>query len=160
MSPELVMGEPVDHRADLFSLGVVLYNALTGTRLFYGPSDPATLHNVINEVIPPPSSVGLKPPPELDRVVMRALERDPDARFQTAANMIRELQTAALAYGLHNSRLDVGRWVSNTFAEELMARREAVRLIVGHTPTSEPVMGLLDDPTDICTPPTVESDFR
>lgn len=160
MSPEQVMGEAVDHRADLFSLGVVLYNALTGTRLFYGPSDPATLHNVINEEIPPPSRVGLRPSADLDDVVLRALDRDPDRRFQTAADMIRELQSRSLAYGLHNSRLDVGRWVGDTFAEELVARRDAVRQIVGHTPTSESFVGILDDPTDICTPPTVESDIQ
>lgn len=160
MSPEQVMGEPVDHRADLFALGVVMYNALTGTKLFYGPSDPATLHNVINENIPKPSSIGLRPPVELDDVVMHALERDPRRRFQSAADMIRELQSTALAYGLHASRLDVGRWVSETFWQELEGRREAVRKIIGHTPSSELSLGLLDDPTDICTPPTVESDFR
>ena len=157
MSPEVIMGEPIDHRADLFSLGVVMYNALTGTRLFSGPSDPATLHNVINEPVPRPSRVGLKPPAELDAVAMKALERDPNKRFQTAADMIRELQSAALAYGIHHSRLDVGLWVSDTFAEELLARREAVRHIIGHTPSAESMLGLYDDPTDICTPPTVES---
>lgn len=166
MAPEQVMAGPVDHRADLFSLGIVLYNALTGTRLFYGPSDPATLHNIIYEPVEPPSEVGLRPPEALDPVVMRALERDPDSRFESAAEMIRALKRAAADAGLEIDHLGVGSWVRESFATELRARRDAVKNILVHLGEIEGSVELEDrmygptDPTDICTPPTVETSVR
>ncbi len=81
MCPELVAGEPVDRRADLFAVGILLWEMLAGARLFRADSDAATLDRVRACEVPPlPAMV----PPVVAAVVMRALARDPDARYPTA----------------------------------------------------------------------------
>src|SRR5262245_2067153 len=86
MSPEQAAGAPVDHRSDVFSLGVVLWEALSGRRLFRRETDLAVMRAITNEPIPPPS--GPRPiAPRLERIVMTALERAPEDRFQDAREM-------------------------------------------------------------------------
>jgi len=86
MSPEQAAGAPVDHRSDVFSLGVVLWEALSGRRLFRRATDLAVMRAISNEPIPPPS--GPRPiAPRLQRIVMTALERAPEDRFQDAREM-------------------------------------------------------------------------
>jgi serine/threonine-protein kinase len=87
LSPEQVSGQPVDRRADVFSLGVVLHEALSGARLFSGPSDLATMERVRTAAVPPPSRANPAVPPALDEVVLRALARDPAARFTWASDL-------------------------------------------------------------------------
>jgi serine/threonine-protein kinase len=85
MSPELVRGAPVDHRTDIFSLGVVLWEMVAGERLFTGDDDGATLRNVLTKPIAAPSLRRDGVPAALDSIVAKALERDPSARHETAA---------------------------------------------------------------------------
>jgi serine/threonine protein kinase len=86
MSPEQAAGAPVDHRSDVFSLGVVLWEALSGRRLFRRETDLAVLRAITNDEIPRPS--GPRPiAPRLERIVMTALERAPEDRFQDAREM-------------------------------------------------------------------------
>ncbi len=88
MSPEQVRAEPLDARSDLFSLGAVLYELVTGKSPFERPSELEVL-NAVNECrVPPPSRVAPLPP-EVDRFVLRALAREPADRFQSAAEMER-----------------------------------------------------------------------
>jgi serine/threonine-protein kinase len=126
LSPEQAAGRNVDRRADLFSLGVVMWNALTGERLFSGRSVDEALGEVLHKEIPRPSTLGLKPPACLDAICMKALARDPAARYQTAEEMLRALRAVALREDLLASSSDVARWVTGTFGEELQARRLAV----------------------------------
>jgi hypothetical protein len=90
-SPELIEGIPLDHRTDLFSLGVVLHEALTGRRLFLGSSDLQTLELVRKAEIPLPSRLNPVVPAALDRICARALERDRDRRYGDAHQMRCEL---------------------------------------------------------------------
>jgi serine/threonine-protein kinase len=86
MSPEQAAGAPVDHRSDVFSLGVVLWEALSGRRLFRRETDLAVMRAITNDPIPRPS--GPRPiSPRLERIVMTALERAPEDRFQDAHEM-------------------------------------------------------------------------
>ena len=86
MSPEQAAGSPVDHRSDIFSLGVVLWEALSGRRLFRRETDLAVMRAITNDPIPRPS--GPRPiAPRLERIVMTALERAPEDRFQDAREM-------------------------------------------------------------------------
>ena len=78
LSPELVRGTPIDHRSDIFSLGVVLWEMVAGQRLFAGETDSDTLHNVLMQPIAEPSRRRDGIPAVLDAIVARALERDPD----------------------------------------------------------------------------------
>jgi serine/threonine protein kinase len=92
VSPEQLRGEGVDGRSDLFALGIVLWELLTGQRLFRGQNEVETLHNVMEMRIAPPSSVRPDVPSALDFVVMRALERDPATRYATGEAMAEELE--------------------------------------------------------------------
>ncbi len=87
MSPEQTEGAMVEARSDIFSTGVVLWENLTGRRLFKKKSNAETIEAVQNMVVYPPSAYRNEIPSELDEIVMRALERDPEKRFASAADM-------------------------------------------------------------------------
>ena len=98
MAPEQARSAPVDARADLFALGVVLWELCTGQRLFARDSEVATLRVLVgDERISPPSFWNESVPPELDQVVMRALERDPERRIASAEEMAERLAQVELA---------------------------------------------------------------
>ncbi|MFL6289640.1 MAG: protein kinase domain-containing protein [Thermoanaerobaculia bacterium] len=93
MAPEQIQGEEVDHRADIYSLGAVLYQTITGRRPFEGPSDYAIIRAQIEEMPPPPSTVAAGVPAWLDRAVLRALAKKPADRFQSVEELRRFLAT-------------------------------------------------------------------
>ena len=88
MSPEQVRGRPTDHRSDIFSLGVILYEMLAGTVPFRGDSAVETLNAILKEDPPTLRSRDRRVSGALDRVVRHCLEKTPDARFQTARDFI------------------------------------------------------------------------
>ena len=94
MSPEQVSGSPVDHRSDIFSLGVVLYEMLTHSKLFEGEDTPQIFHAVANFQPPAPSRVNPEVPAMLDFVVERALKKDPAVRYQDAFELAADLRSA------------------------------------------------------------------
>jgi len=87
LSPEQVAGRRVDGRSDLFSLGVVAYEFATGQRPFEGPTDGALFDAILNRVPAAPSAIRPEAGSELDSLIMQALEKDPELRFQTAADL-------------------------------------------------------------------------
>jgi serine/threonine protein kinase/tetratricopeptide (TPR) repeat protein len=93
MSPEQVRGEPVDGRSDLFSLGVVLWEMLTGHRPFRGESQIETLNAILKED-PPPDPAVTKLPPELDRILRRCLEKRRENRYHSAADLAHDLRAS------------------------------------------------------------------
>ena len=92
IAPERIKDLPVDGRADLFALGTVLWEMLAGRKLFRGKSDFQTLKNVAEMEVPAPSSIRPDVPPELDRIVARALARDPAERYPTAQALADDLE--------------------------------------------------------------------
>lgn len=96
IAPELLQGQPADARSDLFSLGVVLHELLSGRRLFVGENDLETLKLVSEMPVPPPSARNPEVKPALDEVILRALARDPAKRYQSADEMSQDLERLVL----------------------------------------------------------------
>jgi serine/threonine protein kinase len=92
MSPEQAWGKPMDRRSDLFSLGIVFYEMVTDHKPFLGSSEVSILETVRECKVAPPSTLNRAVPPALERVIMKALERDPERRYQDAAEMYRDLE--------------------------------------------------------------------
>src|SRR3954468_14250601 len=124
MSPEQASAEEVDHRADVFALGVVLWEALTGRRLFRRETELATMRAIVDDPIPHPSDLG-PVPPELDAIAMRALRKRRDGRFQSAQEMAMALEQYAFSQpGFSPSTL--ANYMKGLFASEsLQWRRTA-----------------------------------
>jgi serine/threonine-protein kinase len=94
MSPEQVSGEPFDHRADIFSLGVVLYEMLTGVTPFSGDDITQLMYQVVNGAVVPPSHVNRALPAVLDYILARALKKNPAERYGSAAELASDLREA------------------------------------------------------------------
>ena len=92
MSPEQCLGRKVDARSDIFSAGSVLYYMATGTEAFRGETAAAVHDGILNRNPKPPSTLNRRLPAELDRVVAKALEKDPELRYQTAADLCADLK--------------------------------------------------------------------
>nr|MDQ2659604.1 protein kinase [Verrucomicrobiota bacterium] len=92
MSPEQAMGRPLDHRTDIFSLGVVLYELGTGQRLFAGQSEAAVYDSILHKATPDPREFAPALPIEFGEVLRRALEKDPARRYQTATEFRADLK--------------------------------------------------------------------
>ncbi len=111
LAPEAVMGLELDQRADIFSLGIVLFELLTGKRLFYGATDLETVKLVEKCYIPRVSALNPDVPPALEKALYRALARDRDRRYARAEDFMEDLNNVLFTYGLKVSHRDVARLV-------------------------------------------------
>ncbi len=115
LSPERIVGAPpVDRRCDIFSLGVVLWELIAGRGLFQRPSEFATLEATLHET--PPSLRQLRPglPSSIEAVVLRAISKHPSQRFDSAANMLVALESAA-----HVAQISLSNWNLGAFLKQL-----------------------------------------
>jgi serine/threonine-protein kinase len=95
MSPEQIAGRGIDHRSDIFSLGAVLYEMLTGTKPFQGQDLTQLFFSIANSPVAPASQIVRGLPPVLDYVIARALKKDPEERYATAAEFAADLRDCA-----------------------------------------------------------------
>ena len=133
LSPEQARGETCDRRTDLFAMGIILWEMLTGRRLFRGETDHETLARVMSGAIPPPSSLVPGMHPAFDAVVLKALARDISQRFSTCAEMGDALEraageAAAAGDGGVAAPRDVAAFMNTVLGQEIAAQRESVRV--------------------------------
>jgi serine/threonine-protein kinase len=157
MSPEHANGQKVDRRSDLFAVGVLLFELSTGKRLFRADNEAETLRLVCYEPYPRPSEVSPGYPPELERIVLRALEREPTARYQHANEMLGELEGFAERARIFCSKLAFARWAEPFFADACARDRGLLQTIgaldgaVTDEDVADPLSG---SPTSITPAPT------
>ena len=127
MSPEQAMGGKVDRRTDIFAMGIVLYQLTTGKHPFRGENDLSTLHNILHRTVPSPKFVDPKFPRPLEAVIMKALSREQDKRFQTAQDMSDALSRVFPPTVRRVTASDVSKFVASLMGDVGEKRREALR---------------------------------
>jgi serine/threonine-protein kinase len=132
MSPEQAMAKKVDRRSDVFALGIVLFELTTGRRLFRGEHDAETLHMVVSGKIPHPTSIDPKYPPSLEEIVLRALQRDPAKRFQTAEELQLALEGHLKADRIVVPRAGIANLLKKVLGDRIEQRRRAIRTVLRH----------------------------
>ncbi len=125
LAPEIIDQKPASPSIDIFAVGIVLWEMLAGRRLFQGSDDAGTVRAVAQCQVPLPSSVNRKVPSEVDRVVMRALARDPAARTPTAKALADDLAAAVRSVDREVSHRDVSLLVNLHLATEPKPERPA-----------------------------------
>ena len=119
MSPEQAEGKKVDHRADIFSLGTILYELLCGRSLFQANSELETLDNVRNCVVPPPSAICADLPFELDPIVLKALARAPGDRYENCDDLLLDLSRVLFGTGAGANAATLRNYLTEIHLEEL-----------------------------------------
>jgi cytochrome c-type biogenesis protein CcmH/NrfG len=114
LSPEQAMGEEVDARSDLFSLGALLYECIAGKPPFDGKSQIEICAKVIRDDPPPPSELNSAVSKELDGITLKALTKDPEKRYQSADEMIADLSAENIQSEMRGSGQTVTRLISRT----------------------------------------------
>lgn len=118
MAPEQANGMGVDRRSDIFAAGIILYEVITGQRLYAGKDRREKMRMVRNAEIPPPRAVNPEIPVRLEEILLRALARDPDDRYSEARDMQEDLLSFLYDVGMRVSRQDLAEFQKDMFAEE------------------------------------------
>ncbi len=139
MSPEQVVGKRADGRSDIFSLGAVLYEMLTGRAPFNGDDLNAVLYQVLNNAPPLPSSITPGLPHGFDRIVARALSKDPEKRYQNAAEMAADLRNYRRIPGLMRTNDSIDQILpieavpdAGAITVKFLAEQPAEKIAPGH----------------------------
>ncbi|WP_437802258.1 protein kinase domain-containing protein [Sorangium sp. So ce693] len=125
-SPEQVMGGALDRRSDLFSMGVLLYLLVTGHTPFRGKGPLEAMQQIANRNPQPPREIMPEVHPELDRIIMRALAKNPNERYQTAAELRRDLEQVSVAVRESYTDKQVGQLVRDLLPGVAEARKERI----------------------------------
>jgi len=132
LSPEAAKGQPVDHRTDIFAIGIILWEMLAGRRLFAGETDLQTVRMVQAAQIPPLRQYNPHITPELEKVLGRVLAADPDRRYPTARELGSDLNDLLFHFGRPVSSFDIAALVEPIRSERAgRARAVAGRSIIG-----------------------------
>jgi serine/threonine-protein kinase len=127
MAPEQLLGAPIDRRVDIFALGIGLYQLTAGRHPWPGDTAAVTMQRILSEKATSPTTFVDGYPAELERIVLRALDRNPAERFQTAADFAQALEDFARAAGAVATNREVGAYVTNLLGSHGAARRDKLR---------------------------------
>lgn len=127
MAPEKLRGGAGDRRSDIFSLGVVAWEAMTLRRLFKGGNDSDTMKQVLEMEIPRPSAVNGDVPADFDPILMKALERDPELRYATARDLARDLEEVLREHKYGGKNELIARYMQATFEHKITARKKLLQ---------------------------------
>jgi eukaryotic-like serine/threonine-protein kinase len=127
MSPEQTTLGQIDRRSDIFALGIILYEMTTWRRLFRAPNESDTIAKVAKCEIPPPSSFLDDYPPQLETIVMKALKKNPDERYQTAGELSRDLEQFIVTWGTAVPPEAVGEVMKTLFAKRIEEKKQMLR---------------------------------
>ena len=130
MSPEQARGELVDRRTDVFALGIVLFEMTTGEQLFKGRDAAHTLELVRHGTIPRPSNLNPRFPVRLESIVMQALDRNPDQRYQTALELEQDLSRYLYEERILVSHAAVAQLLHRVMGQRIEKRREVIQRII------------------------------
>jgi serine/threonine-protein kinase len=128
VAPELLKGDRADRRADVWGLGIVLWEMLTLRRLFHRATDVATLGAVLGGEVTPPSKVRPGLPEELDAIVLRALARDPEQRYATARDLGRDLTRFLMTRGEVVGNAELSDWMEQIFPGGRSVRQQLLQV--------------------------------
>lgn len=120
MSPEMVRGLPIDRRSDIFALGIILFELLTGEKLFTGESDYSVLEKVRNAQLPEPREINPEIPAGLERILRKALAREVEDRYQWASEMQEDLVRFLLVGDQIFTSRHLSEFMKAAFAEEIL----------------------------------------
>lgn len=146
LSPEQAWGKVIDHRSDLFALGIVLHEMLTGQRLFKAENEFSTLERVRNADVPAPSSVKHELPRDLDAVVLKALAKNPDERYATGQEFEDALQTYVRRLSPPPSSRDLSEYLHALFDKDIETDTAAYRQVTTITKTTAPTASKRPEP--------------
>ena len=133
MAPEQCQGHAFDRRADVFSLGVILYELVTGTRLFWADNDVASLHRVLSGAVPRPRKVKPQIPAALEEIVMTAVAHDAEQRFATALELATAVERCAASAG----EVLGARWIARS-VEAVVGPRPVPWIAAAPAPEAAP----------------------
>jgi len=119
MSPEQILDGEVDQRSDIFSLGIVFYELVTGYRLFSGENELAILKSIAEGPIYPPSYFKEDFPWEIEPIILKALAKDPEARYQSAWEIQYELNNLLSRFPFNPTNLHLSNFIKQIFADEI-----------------------------------------
>ncbi len=149
LAPEQVKGDGIDHRVDVFALGIVLHELLTLKPLFRGGNDGETLQRVLTQEVLPPERIRPGVPPGLGAVALRALQRDRERRLPSAQALADSIEAVAAAEGIDASRETVARLLLTLFphVEDLGETVDLASVVASDAPAETPPTGVgaLDD---------------
>jgi hypothetical protein len=151
MAPEQAAGRPVDFRADLFSMGVVMWELLTGSRLVKGEGAQAA-YSLLHDAFPRVRDIRKDIDPALDDIVARAIEKDPRRRFQSASAMRQAIESYLAAKPSAPRADDVAVVLQNIFEQQREAVRRKIREFMARGPTAEMTTGSLSSADSLRVP--------